>query len=292
MIQPGSRSPERLTPGVTPVSRQRLQAPAEHHLPGPNPAAENGSSAQSALISSFQLPLILAKPSPAKLAATSNPHTPARRSPISRGFVHRRLSDAGPLTASIAHARPGSENLTNSRPSAPRYRKWEPRKPDIRRDGHYVSDVRFANSTLLGTGSRSLRFWGCSKGCARALAGAGLLSVCGYEGSWRSALETEGAGSDRPSHMDVEANTAFASRNIEIEATIAEVQVPGRAEGIVDRAQNCRSVWAPTIPKPPYRHIQSHPSLAEIDRRQHGHPNLGSSQAVAPSTQSIPTVLI
>jgi hypothetical protein len=37
--------------------------------------------------------------------------------------------------------------------------------------------------------------------------------------------------------MDVEANTAFASRNIEIEATIAEVQVPGRAEGIVDRAQ-------------------------------------------------------
>lgn len=34
--------------------------------------------------------------------------------------------------------------------------------------------------------------------------------------------------------MDVEAKIAFASRNIEIEAAIAEVQVPRWAEGIVD----------------------------------------------------------
>jgi hypothetical protein len=38
--------------------------------------------------------------------------------------------------------------------------------------------------------------------------------------------ETEGAGKDRPLHMDVEAKPAFASRNIEIEAAVAEVEVP------------------------------------------------------------------
>jgi hypothetical protein len=39
----------------------------------------------------------------------------ARRSPPSRGFVHRRLSDAGPCTGSIARAGPASETLPDSR---------------------------------------------------------------------------------------------------------------------------------------------------------------------------------
>ena len=38
--------------------------------------------------------------------------------------------------------------------------------------------------------------------------------------------------------MDVEAKPAFASGNIEVEAAIAEVQVPRWAEGIVDRAEH------------------------------------------------------
>src|SRR6516164_11423124 len=37
--------------------------------------------------------------------------------------------------------------------------------------------------------------------------------------------------------MDVEAKPAFASGNIEIEAAIAEMQVPRRIEGIIDRAE-------------------------------------------------------
>src|SRR6202022_2512072 len=39
----------------------------------------------------------------------------ARRSPPSRGFVHRRLSDAGPYTGSIARAGPASETLPDLR---------------------------------------------------------------------------------------------------------------------------------------------------------------------------------
>jgi hypothetical protein len=50
--------------------------------------------------------------------------------------------------------------------------------------------------------------------------------------------ELEGARKDRPPHVDVEAKPAFTSRNIEIEAAIAEVQVPRRAEGIIDRAEH------------------------------------------------------
>ena len=38
--------------------------------------------------------------------------------------------------------------------------------------------------------------------------------------------------------MDVEAKPAFASGNIEIEAAIAEVQVPRWVEGVVDRAED------------------------------------------------------
>src|SRR5690348_16303392 len=50
--------------------------------------------------------------------------------------------------------------------------------------------------------------------------------------------EAEGAGNERPPHMDVEAKPTFASGNIKIEAAIAEVQVPRRAEGIVDGAEH------------------------------------------------------
>src|SRR5205085_8985068 len=50
--------------------------------------------------------------------------------------------------------------------------------------------------------------------------------------------KTEGAGDDRPSHVDIEPKPAFASGNIEIEAAITEVQVPRWVEGIVDRAQD------------------------------------------------------
>jgi len=48
--------------------------------------------------------------------------------------------------------------------------------------------------------------------------------------------ETEGAGKERPPQVDIEAKRALASGNTEIEAAIAEVQVPGWAEGIIDRA--------------------------------------------------------
>jgi hypothetical protein len=60
--------------------------------------------------------------------------------------------------------------------------------------------------------------------------------------------ETEGAGKDRPPHMNVEAKPAFASRNIEIEAAVAEVQVPRWVESMVP--STCQSLCAPT-PKPP-----------------------------------------
>ena len=51
-------------------------------------------------------------------------------------------------------------------------------------------------------------------------------------------LKSERAGDDRPSHVDGEAKPAFASRNIEIETAVAEVQVPRWAEGIVDGAEH------------------------------------------------------
>jgi hypothetical protein len=53
-----------------------------------------------------------------------------------------------------------------------------------------------------------------------------------------AASEPEGAGDDRPSHVDVEAKPAFASRNIKIETAIAEMQVPRWVKGIVDRAEH------------------------------------------------------
>src|SRR5215469_3350859 len=51
-------------------------------------------------------------------------------------------------------------------------------------------------------------------------------------------LETESAGQDRPPQMHVKAKPALASGNIDIEAAIAEMQVPGRIEGIIDRAEH------------------------------------------------------
>src|SRR6516225_2984014 len=58
-------------------------------------------------------------------------------------------------------------------------------------------------------------------------------TVCRGTGS-----ETEGAGNDRPPHMDVEAKPAFASRDTEIEAAITEMEVPGWAKCIVDGADH------------------------------------------------------
>src|SRR5689334_17682402 len=55
--------------------------------------------------------------------------------------------------------------------------------------------------------------------------------ICGVASN---GSETKGAGKDRPPHMDVKAKPAFASSNIEIEATVAEVQIPRWAEGVVD----------------------------------------------------------
>jgi hypothetical protein len=53
------------------------------------------------------------------------------------------------------------------------------------------------------------------------------------------ASETEGAGKDRPPHMDVEAQiSAAAGLVIEVEAAIAEVQVPRWIKGVVDRADD------------------------------------------------------
>jgi YVTN family beta-propeller protein len=92
----GTRSPEHLVPGAAPVSPQRLQMPPGHHPPVLDHAIEYGRSTQPTIISGFQLSAILGKPSPAKAAALSNLHR-AKRSPLSRAFVLRRLSDAGPL---------------------------------------------------------------------------------------------------------------------------------------------------------------------------------------------------
>src|SRR5215471_7162140 len=50
--------------------------------------------------------------------------------------------------------------------------------------------------------------------------------------------ETEGGGDDRPPHMHIETKAAFASRNIEIEAAVAEVQVRRWTERVVDGAED------------------------------------------------------
>src|SRR5262249_11044601 len=110
------RSPEHLVPDAAPVSSQRLQAPSRHHGPALYQPVNYRSRGQSALISGFPLSAILGKPFPAKAADTPNPHKTAKRSPLSRGFVLRRLSDAGHLTR-VDRSRPaGIRNPTRKRP--------------------------------------------------------------------------------------------------------------------------------------------------------------------------------
>ena len=94
--------------------------PAEHHRPGLNQRAECGSTAHSAIISTFQLSPILPKPALAKPAPTLNPHSrPApRRSPAGSFFGGFRTP--APFTGSIARAGPASETLLDTRPSRPR----------------------------------------------------------------------------------------------------------------------------------------------------------------------------
>ena len=52
---------------------------------------------------------------------------PIDRQPLTlfRGFVHRRLSDAGPLTGSVAHIWPASETLTASGHSNDYHQPWD-----------------------------------------------------------------------------------------------------------------------------------------------------------------------
>ena len=96
-----------------------------------------------------------------------------------------------------------------------------------------------------------------------------------YASGWLSddGSETEGAGEDRPPHMDVEAKPAFASRDIEIEAAVAEVQVPRRVEGIVDGAEHL-PIGMRADPKPANIAIGSEPKaiaklavIASADQR-------------------------
>ena len=74
----------------------------------------------------------------------------ARRSPPSRGFVHRRLSDAGPYTGSIARAGPPSETLPDSRPSGPaRNGKIQPFPGGSRRGVRRFSKASIRSGNLL-----------------------------------------------------------------------------------------------------------------------------------------------
>ena len=108
------RSQEPLVPAAAPVSSQRLQAPAERHRSGLKQVAECGSSAQSAITSSFQLTAIFGKLSPRKAAAASNPHSrpTAHRSPA--GSFIGGFRTPAPYTGPIARAGPASETLPDS----------------------------------------------------------------------------------------------------------------------------------------------------------------------------------
>src|SRR5262249_28957806 len=50
--------------------------------------------------------------------------------------------------------------------------------------------------------------------------------------------ETEGGGKDRPPQVGIEAQSAVLGTVTEVEAAIADVQVPGWAETIIDRADD------------------------------------------------------
>jgi hypothetical protein len=110
-----AHSLEHLVAGAASVASRRLQAPTAHPGPILNQVVEYGSSNQSAIISGFQLSAIFGKPFPAKAAAPSIP-IEVKRSPLSRAFVLRRLSNARPFTGSIARAGPASETLHDGSP--------------------------------------------------------------------------------------------------------------------------------------------------------------------------------
>src|SRR6516162_413563 len=57
-------------------------------------------------------------------------------------------------------------------------------------------------------------------------------------GASNGTLKAESAGNDRPPHMDIEAKPAFASRNIEIETAIAELDVQPWFGEVVNRAEH------------------------------------------------------
>ena len=89
-------SPEHSVPGVVTISLWHLRTPARHYGPVPDQAIEHRSTDHPAVITGAQLSLISAKPSTATAAQTSNPHSRPGAHPPSRGFLLRRLSDAGP----------------------------------------------------------------------------------------------------------------------------------------------------------------------------------------------------
>ena len=72
--------------------------------------------------SGLPLSAIPTKPSPGKLAAAPNPHRRPSPHPLSRRFVLRWLSYAGPLTGATARAGPASETLPDSGPRRPQTR--------------------------------------------------------------------------------------------------------------------------------------------------------------------------
>jgi hypothetical protein len=63
----------------------------------------------------YPVSAIFGKPSAAKAAAPSNPHR-GQASPLSRAFVRRRLSDAGPLYWVDGSRRAGIRNPSRFRP--------------------------------------------------------------------------------------------------------------------------------------------------------------------------------
>jgi hypothetical protein len=79
---------EHLVPGAAPTSPRCPQAPAGYHAQVLNRAVECRSSGQAAIISDFRLSAIFRKPSPAKGAATPNPHRrpSAHRLPVRSFF--------------------------------------------------------------------------------------------------------------------------------------------------------------------------------------------------------------
>ena len=94
-----------------------MQASAGHYRPVLNHPVEHRGSAESAIFSGLRAqPSAQIHPLPESLPG----QIPINPQPltVSRGFVHRRLSDAGPLTGSITHTWPASEPLTGSKSKA------------------------------------------------------------------------------------------------------------------------------------------------------------------------------